>query len=220
MKKLFTILLITGLISCTNQFKKGEAEFKNTNYEEAKLSYLKVESSNENFQKAQQRLIEIDSIIVKIKFDSAFTAFEKGDFKQAKVLFLQIETVVDQQKRVQEILSKIDSIENVQTNLTEIELKKELKIAKTNFSKLFKELLAFKNKSDFHENGFAKNSKYNRWLTDVQKLKDTPTEKVLFKLGLLPGDLEMLGNEYMNSKGKETEYSIWTKKTINEGLNK
>lgn len=220
MKRLLTVLLLSGMISCTNDFKKGEAQFENANYNEAKLHYLKVDASNRDFRKAEQRLIEIDSIQTKMKFDFATKVYEEGNYTEARALFLQIETGDDQQKKIKEILAKIDSIENARKREWEMEHEKEINKAKDVVRKLFNELLAFKDKSDFQRYGFGTGSKYNRWLTDVQKLKNTPTEKILIGLGFVPGDLEMLGLEYVSSKGKETEYSLYTKKTINDGLKK
>lgn len=95
-----------------------------------------------------------------------------------------------------------------------------LKKAKDEIRELFTELLTFKNDNDFHTNGFGQGSKYNSWLTNVQNMKNDKTQKLLIRLGFVPGDLEMLGFEYLKSKGQETDYSLWMKKTIEDGLKK
>ena len=97
---------------------------------------------------------------------------------------------------------------------------KALKEAKYKIQKLLNELLSFKDKSDFHKYGFGEGYKYNRWLKDVQNLKNTQAEELLLKKGFVPGDLEMLGLEYVTSNGRETEYSAWAKKTIRDGVKK
>ena len=214
-------MLLSALISCSNDFEKGEIQFESKNYIEAKLFYQKVDSGDTDFRKAEQRLINIDSIQTKIKFDSATKVYEEGNYKEASRLFLEIETENnDQINKIQEILANIDSIENARERYWELLREKEIKKAKNVVTKLFHELLAFKDKSDFHQNGFGMGSKYSRWLHDVQKLKNTRTEKVLLRLGFVPGDLEMLGFEYLSSKGNETEYSLFTKQSINDGLKK
>ena len=94
------------------------------------------------------------------------------------------------------------------------------KKAKEEIQELFNDLLAFKNNSDFHTNGFRDGYKYNSWLKQVQKMKNQENDKLLIGLGFVPGDLEMLGFEYIKSKGEETDYSSWIKKTIEDGLKK
>jgi hypothetical protein len=95
-----------------------------------------------------------------------------------------------------------------------------LKKAKSQIQGLFNELRTFKNDPDFHTNGFRDGYKYNSWLKEVQKMKNEENNNLLIGLGFVPGDLEMLGSEYLKSKGNETEYSSWIKKTIEDGLNK
>lgn len=85
---------------------------------------------------------------------------------------------------------------------------------------LFNELLLFKDKNDFHHYGFGGAYRYNDWLHRVDELKNSPYAKtILMEYGFALGDLEMLGLEYVESKGKETEYSIWAKNRISSGLN-
>lgn len=86
---------------------------------------------------------------------------------------------------------------------------------------LLNELLAFKDKEDFHYYGFSGTYKYNDWLKKVGNLKDSPVAKeILLDYGFAIGDLEMLGLEYVKTKGQETKYSNWAKERIKKGLNK
>lgn len=75
------------------------------------------------------------------------------------------------------------------------------------FESLYNELLSFKNKADFREFGFGTGGPYNKWLKNVENLKNNPDSKLLLKKGLLFGDLEQLGIAYVNSKGKETDFT-------------
>ena len=71
------------------------------------------------------------------------------------------------------------------------------------FTTLYKELLAFKGKKDFHAQGFGAGGPYSSWLVRVNAA------------GL--GDLRQMGMDYMRSKGQETEYTLYVKKE--KGLN-
>lgn len=105
---------------------------------------------------------------------------------------------------------------NEESNINEENVIKTLEDTK----QLLNELLSFKDKSDFHYYGFGGAYKYNDWLKKADELRDRPCAKtILVKYGFALGDLQMLGLEYNKSKGKETEYSIWAKKRISEGVN-
>lgn len=71
-------------------------------------------------------------------------------------------------------------------------------------------LLAFKDKKDFKTYGFGRGGPYHKWLTDVETLRDSqpkgPTHPVPLLLRAAPGDLIMLGMEYMQ-KHRETDYT-------------
>jgi len=70
---------------------------------------------------------------------------------------------------------------------------------------LYFQLVVFKDKSDFHAFGFGAGGPYNNWMKEIEKLESNPNANLLLEEGLVVGDLKMLGLEYMNSKGKETE---------------
>jgi hypothetical protein len=73
------------------------------------------------------------------------------------------------------------------------------------FKKMHNELLKIKSEQDFKKYGFAIGGPYNDWLVIIQKLKNNPESNLLLKKGVLFGELEMLGCEYVWSKGEETE---------------
>jgi|TARA_R110002072_G_scaffold294226_1_gene464188 hypothetical protein len=80
------------------------------------------------------------------------------------------------------------------------------------FESLYKELIKFKDNSNFKKYGFGKGGKNYEWLNKVRKFKSNPDSKLLLKKGVLIGELEQLGMAYANSKGKETEVT----KTFNK----
>jgi len=71
-------------------------------------------------------------------------------------------------------------------------------------------LLEFKDKQDFKVYGFGRGGSYHKWLTDVEALRDSqpkgPTHPLPLVLRAAPGDLIMLGMEYMQ-KQRETDYT-------------
>ena len=86
------------------------------------------------------------------------------------------------------------------------------------FKTLYNELLTFKDKADFKEFGFGAGGPYNKWLKNVEKLKSNPDSKLLLKKGVVAGELEQLGFEYVSSKGKETETTIFFNKAFSDAI--
>ncbi|MEY3085583.1 MAG: hypothetical protein RL037_1763 [Bacteroidota bacterium] len=85
---------------------------------------------------------------------------------------------------------------------------------KTEFKKLYKELIKFKKEKDFHELGFGVGSPYKKWFDEVDLLSNNPNCKLLLKFGVLPGELKTLGTEYLQSRGRETEYTTFINSEI------
>ncbi|MBK9256882.1 MAG: hypothetical protein IPM42_15480 [Saprospiraceae bacterium] len=83
--------------------------------------------------------------------------------------------------------------------------KEEIKRFRDTIQSNYEELLAFKDKEDFHKNGFGMGNKYNNWLITIQKHKDNPLAKELLKERIVVGEIESLGMEFLKSNGKETE---------------
>jgi len=80
------------------------------------------------------------------------------------------------------------------------------------FESLYKELIEFKDDSDFKKYGFGKGGKNYEWLNKVRDFKSNPDSKLLLKKGVLIGELEQLGMAYANSNGKDTDVT----KTFNK----
>ena len=62
---------------------------------------------------------------------------------------------------------------------------------------LYKELEAFKDDSEFKRSGFAIGGKYNQWLKRVEALSDRTGMEFLAKYEFVPGDLSILGFNYV-----------------------
>jgi len=203
----------------------------------ARLHYQLVEMGNKDFELSHSRIVEIERIEAKQVYHDAVKSFSSNNYKDAKALFSQIDKTSEFYKDSQNFLTIINRIYEVKRQgeerlekariieeaksekIKRIEEEKALKKIKADVRALFNSLMAFKDKRDFHSYGFAIGYKYNKWLKEVQRLKSTPeAHLLLINQGFVVGDLEMLGREYMGSNGKETEYSLWAKKRIRDGL--
>ena len=106
------------------------------------------------------------------------------------------------------------STENAIKEMSPEEKNEATEKLKTEFKKLYKELMKFKKEKDFHELGFGVGSPYKKWFDEVDLLSNNPNGKLLLKYGVLPGELKTLGTEYLQSQGKETEYTTFINSEI------
>ena len=83
---------------------------------------------------------------------------------------------------------------------------------------LYKELHSFKDDPTFHEVGFGTCCRFHDWQTRVEALRSKAELETLADVGVLPGDLLMLGMEYMRSKGRPTEYTETMEPHYESGL--
>lgn len=72
---------------------------------------------------------------------------------------------------------------------------------------LYEELQIFKDDPEFHEVGYGACCRFHEWQQQVKELEERSGSTLLFEIGVLPGDLLMLGLEYMRSKGHPTSYT-------------
>ena len=86
------------------------------------------------------------------------------------------------------------------------------------FISLYKELLSFKDKSDFKSLGFGKGSKYQKWLNKADKLSETADISHFLKYNIVPGDLTSLAYVYVSTQGKENEASRVIRANIDEAI--
>ena len=72
---------------------------------------------------------------------------------------------------------------------------------------LYGKLLEFKGDKSFHLYGFGEGSEYNGWFKAAHNFTKEDDQHLMRTYGVVSGDLLMLAQEYIKSKGKETEYS-------------
>lgn len=73
---------------------------------------------------------------------------------------------------------------------------------------LYKELQGFKDDPQFHQVGFGVCCKFNLWLQKVDSFQSKKTnQEILNYVGFLPGELSLLGMEYMRNKGRPASNS-------------
>lgn len=94
----------------------------------------------------------------------------------------------------------------------------ETKKARKEFENLYNELILIKDRDDFIKYGFAIGGSYNEWLKKAQNLDVKYNPEILIDRGILIGELQLLGLEYVSSKGKETIVSIEFNKRFLNGL--
>jgi len=86
------------------------------------------------------------------------------------------------------------------------------------FISLYKELLSFKDKSDFKSLGFGKGSKYQKWLNKANKLAETADISHFLKYNIVPDDLTSLAYVYVSTQGKENEASKIMRGNIDDAI--
>ena len=73
---------------------------------------------------------------------------------------------------------------------------------------LYQELHTFKDAPEFHQVGFGVCCRFNDWQKRVEELRSRTELETLYDIGVLPGELSVLGMEYLSSKGQPTNYSL------------
>lgn len=91
---------------------------------------------------------------------------------------------------------------------------------KSELQSLYKDLLGFKNKSDFALWGFDIDGPYNYWLKKAETFDNKTYAEVLAEHGIAPGDVKMLGIEYVKTKGQEDDYTRYLRSEIDAAINK
>lgn len=77
----------------------------------------------------------------------------------------------------------------------------------TRYKNIYNKLHSFKNSPDFHAYGFGKGGNYYGWYLSARNFTEEEDSYLMQTYGFVSGDLLMLGQEYLKSKGKETDYS-------------
>jgi hypothetical protein len=75
------------------------------------------------------------------------------------------------------------------------------------FKNIYSKLLSFKDNPKFHLYGFGEGGDYHGWYMAAHNFTKEDDNHLMRTYGFVSGDLLMLGQEYIKSKGKETEFS-------------
>ncbi len=108
-------------------------------------------------------------------------------------------------------LEESKEIETGEVVLNSLDENKEFERLVKDFETLYKELIAFKGKSDFATFGLGAGGPYGEWFGKVKRLSEDPYSNLLLRKEIAPNDLIGLATEYISTKGRENEYT----RTIN-----
>jgi hypothetical protein len=115
--------------------------------------------------------------------------------------------------------NKKEIIDNKTVETIEIDKSEKVERLFKEFESLYNELIGFKDKADFKEFGFGEGGPYNKWLKNVEALGSKPDSKLLASHhGVLVGELETLGLEYVSSHGKETDVTKFFNNIFTEAI--
>lgn len=92
----------------------------------------------------------------------------------------------------------------------------DAKAGDTELKELYNELMEFKDDPHFHQVGFGVCCKYNKWQLRMKALRNNTNLTTLEKIAA--GDLLMLGLEYMETKGRENDYTRFAREAISDSL--
>ena len=81
---------------------------------------------------------------------------------------------------------------------------------------LYEELLEMKGRYTFNHYGFSEASPHKDWLKKVQKFTPEESQRLMRAYGIVPGDIKMLGLEYVSSRCEETEFTKSKRKELEE----
>lgn len=99
---------------------------------------------------------------------------------------------------------KTDSTLVTQRDTIQEYSKEDIEKYKREVKQSYENLLSFKDDKEFHEKGFGKGGKYHEWFEKIQEQVKSPMSKIVIREGLVVGEIQSMGMEYMQSKGKET----------------
>ena len=202
--KLFLLIVTTFLVACG----PSQTEFKALQIENADLR-AKVDSLNVELRKykySPEKLLA-----------DAKKAAKEGKINDLSYIFAQIKQYHPLSSEFNEVKKLLDDAvakdKNVQAK--EHNIPQDVQ----QFIVLYKELLNFKNTSEFRNKGFGNGSKYTKWLTKANKLSQTADITHFSKYNFLPDDLVSLAYVYASSQGKENDASKALRTIIDDGIN-
>jgi|LSQX01.3.fsa_nt_gb hypothetical protein len=120
------------------------------------------------------------------------------------------------QKETMEVISEEISAEVI-SEINEYDSKEVNKVL-GHYESLYRELLGFKDKPEFLKYGLGAGGPYNNWLRKVNELGNDKYSKILLKKSIATGDLINLATEYINTGGKENEFTRTMNGIITEAI--
>ena len=72
---------------------------------------------------------------------------------------------------------------------------------------LYDELMEMKGRYTFKHYGFSEDGPHKEWLKKVKKFTPEESQRLMRAYGIVPGDIEMLGLEYAESRCEETDFT-------------
>lgn len=81
---------------------------------------------------------------------------------------------------------------------------------------LYDELMEIKESNTFKQYGFSEAGPHKDWLKKVKDFTPEEGQRLMRAYGMVPGDIEMLGMEYVESKCEETDFTKSKRKELDE----
>ena len=81
---------------------------------------------------------------------------------------------------------------------------------------LYEELMEMKERPTFKEYGFSEAGPHKDWLKKVEDFKQEENMRLMRAYGIVPGDIKMLGLEYVSSRCGETDFTKSKRKELEE----
>ena len=79
---------------------------------------------------------------------------------------------------------------------------------------LYDELMEMKKSNTFKQYGLSEASPHKDWLKKVKDFTPEEGQRLMRAYGIVPGDIEMLGMEYVTSRCKETDFTKSKRKEL------
>ncbi len=79
---------------------------------------------------------------------------------------------------------------------------------------LYDELMEMKESNTFKQYGLSEASPHKDWLKKVKDFTPEEGQRLMRAYGIVPGDIEMLGMEYVTSRCKETDFTKSKRKEL------
>jgi hypothetical protein len=238
------IFLFLAFFSCQSKYSDGLDLIEKENYPKAIKLLKSIVSSSQDFDSAQLKIHFLDSIIDRQYFEEGKRLLARGEISNAKMQFFKIDSSsyyysatqqyrrwadsmriafnkdideANQQYEEEQRKQKVEASKRYYEEERRMQNSPEVKALKKRIRTLYFQLQRFKSKSDFQKYGFGAGYKYNDWLVKVKALRDSPLDDSNGTAYSMSSLLLQCGLEYIDSNGRETEYTLWAKPLILAG---